>query len=470
MLYFTNETEGFNFMKFTLTDIGKISSANFSIQPLTIFIGKNDSGKTYAASTIWAITNYIKYDLKLQEELEKHIHDNVQNTLINSLDTRVYECLFDNDFMEKVSKNIKEEIDKNLPNILKNTFNFDGFQKSSVILENTGIQSVKLEINTTPEVSEILDPDSTFEKDPRYTIRFSINNNIYVLPPVKVKEMKRGFVIPLLHRTLRDYLIGTAYAGNLWGQMSRMIYIPAARTGIMLALNYFLEGNKSSPDILDEKGSFNNLTAPLNAFAKQMQHSFLSNGHNNNDKGLISSLLNGEINTSDNNTYFYQPLGTEQVIPLASSSSLVTELSPLSVLDGSLKNRFIIFEEPEAHLHLEAQREVAKAIIRLINKGCYILVTTHSDTFMQQINNLILLEKHKNKNSLLDEFSLSEEDLIAQDKTIAYDFSCVDNKVIAKNILFEEYGFIAKSLNDVLISLTNQTLKIIQEDESDIVW
>ncbi|MFD2722214.1 AAA family ATPase [Ignatzschineria indica] len=47
-------------MQFIVENVGKIDRATFDLKPLTIFIGQNNSGKTYAASALWAAINSIK--------------------------------------------------------------------------------------------------------------------------------------------------------------------------------------------------------------------------------------------------------------------------------------------------------------------------------------------------------------------------------------------------------------------------
>lgn len=78
-------------------------------------------------------------------------------------------------------------------------------------------------------------------------------------------------------------------------------------------------------------------------------------------------------------------------LQLHRTSSMVSELAPVVlylrhlVLPGDL----LILEEPESHLHPAAQRTMARLIARLCNLGVTVVITTHSDFFVGQINNLI---------------------------------------------------------------------------------
>ncbi len=83
-------------------------------------------------------------------------------------------------------------------------------------------------------------------------------------------------------------------------------------------------------------------------------------------------------------------------IPLTAISSGLAELAPLDLL---LRKKIIspgdwlIIEEPEAHLSPENQRRIATVMVRLARWGVWVLCTTHSDIILHQISNHLLLEK-----------------------------------------------------------------------------
>ena len=72
-------------------------------------------------------------------------------------------------------------------------------------------------------------------------------------------------------------------------------------------------------------------------------------------------------------------------------SSMVSEIAPLVLFLKYLvrPGHLFIFEEPESHLDPANQRRVARAIAMMVNSGVRVLVTTHSDLFLNQINNLM---------------------------------------------------------------------------------
>lgn len=87
----------------------------------------------------------------------------------------------------------------------------------------------------------------------------------------------------------------------------------------------------------------------------------------------------------------YRPRQAVRGLRLSQASSMVSELAPLVLFLRSVvrPGDLLIIEEPEAHLHPAAQSQLAFTFARLVRAGVRVVVTTHSDCFLQQIGNLI---------------------------------------------------------------------------------
>ena len=59
-----------------------------------------------------------------------------------------------------------------------------------------------------------------------------------------------------------------------------------------------------------------------------------------------------------------------------------------------------ILEEPESHLDPANQRLLARAIAMLVNAGVRVLVTTHSDIMLSQMNNLMQVSSFESRRRL----------------------------------------------------------------------
>lgn len=170
--------------------------------------------------------------------------------------------------------------------------------------------------------------------------------------------------------------------------------------------------------------------------------------------------MNGriEIDNSRGLNVSYVGGNLQRRLPLYLASSMISELSPFVLLLRS-RGRFggFIIEEPEAHLHLSAQREMARALVKIVNMGIPVVITTHSDTFVQQINLLMHLHQHKRRDELMAKFGYEANETLDPEKARAYEF--VDDgsgRTVARELTKEEEGFVVPSLNETLADLAKE--------------
>lgn len=81
----------------------------------------------------------------------------------------------------------------------------------------------------------------------------------------------------------------------------------------------------------------------------------------------------------------------EGEFPLSRTSSMLSELAPmLLILKGHVsRGDHITIDEPEAHLHPAMQRRISSFLMDVVNSGIRLTLTTHSDFFVGQLNNII---------------------------------------------------------------------------------
>ena len=104
------------------------------------------------------------------------------------------------------------------------------------------------------------------------------------------------------------------------------------------------------------------------------------------------------------------------------ASSSVAELAPVILFLKYLvrPGDLLILEEPESHLHPAAQLQLARGIVRLVNAGVKVMITTHSDIIISQINNLLALRQASP--GLISEGGFTPEDFLREDQVGAYLF------------------------------------------------
>ena len=140
---------------------------------------------------------------------------------------------------------------------------------------------------------------------------------------------------------------------------------------------------------------------------------------------IETKVLQGEIDLDESAGLPYPEVAYRTKtgdFTLEHTSSMVSELAPLVLFLKYLvrPGHLLILEEPESHLHPAAQRQLARGIVRLVNAGVRVLITTHSDTFVSQINNLLALRQASPE--LIAERGFEPEDFLAQDQVGAYLF------------------------------------------------
>lgn len=193
-------------------------------------------------------------------------------------------------------------------------------------------------------------------------------------------------------------------------------------------------------------------------------HKGTSNAADNDEQFFLArmkALVNGELKTQDNKQYLLMNNGT--MIPLTSAASSIKELSPFLfyLKNWSHYNFSFCIEEPEAHLHPSMQKDIADLLAACVNKGMFFQMTTHSDYFLQRINQLILLgtlrkqdegafEKLRMKYSLNKRFYLNKEDVACY-----YFHEDGDNNVKIEKLEINEKGLPLTTFFTVVRDMTN---------------
>ena len=85
------------------------------------------------------------------------------------------------------------------------------------------------------------------------------------------------------------------------------------------------------------------------------------------------------------------------------------------------KNQLLIIDEPESHLDTANQIRLARLLARAVHAGLKVLITTHSDYIVKEINNLLMLSKDfKDKPKVLKKHKYSAHDYLNPDSVRAY--------------------------------------------------
>jgi len=185
----------------------------------------------------------------------------------------------------------------------------------------------------------------------------------------------------------------------------QIYYLPAARFGIYQALSafsaIFAELGKSR-NVLRQKVEIPTLTSPVSDYFLGLSN--LKINDIKVDKQILSlveeieqNILKGEvIFNPELNKFFYKPSQTDLYLNFSLTSSMVSELFPLVaylkyIVAFANSPSMIFIEEPEAHLHPEAQVELIEILVKLVKVAhVKLVVACHSDSIFNKTNNLII--------------------------------------------------------------------------------
>jgi predicted ATPase len=162
---------------------------------------------------------------------------------------------------------------------------------------------------------------------------------------------------------------------------------------------------------------------------------------------LEEKLCKGSLEISARDSKFlypeihYQQKQTgARSLPLHRTSSMISEVAPVILFIKYLikPNDFMILEEPEAHLHPDNQRLMARVVARLVRDGVRVLITTHSDYFVHQVSNLVRM---KTIPTLREKMGYDERECLAVEDLGAYLFRLPD---AAEGSVIEELSVTAE--------------------------
>ena len=110
-------------------------------------------------------------------------------------------------------------------------------------------------------------------------------------------------------------------------------------------------------------------------------------------------------------------------IPLHNASSSARGLSDFYFFlrHVASSGHLLIIDEPESHLDTANQILLARLLARFVRAGLKVLITTHSDYMIKEINNLVMLSRpFADRNAVTKRLNYSPDDRIEPDSIRAY--------------------------------------------------
>ena len=489
-------------MKIKFKNLGNVREGEIELRPLTVFIGPNNTGKTYCAYNIYGIFDEGIINI-MKEDFE-----------INSLDESI------NNLKEKgyVKINIKEilrEYSEKILNKSCDVFSKKLLYKFMQTKKKDLFYDTRLEINMSKNdieyiVSKVnnIKLESKIGKGENETIlnitKDKNEKEMIICLNAKDKEDEKFinelFEIGIINKIILDVIIENMYKSI----RSNIFVLPAERTTLVSVYKYLgKKGNKLADKIFDtiledveEKhfkelieslmiSSYYKYPKPIKDFIKflenldELSKRFEEDNEWRSDRKEFIELaerIEEEILGGKIKLVKYEEIATPTLefeykegksIEMHLTSSMVKELTGLVLYFKYLAvdNGLLIIDEPEMNLHPEAQVKLLEILTMAVNRGLKIIITTHSPYITDQLTNLmecyIVKDKIKDKNLKKYIFTGQKEAIISSEKVGVY--------------FFGEDGIIKDILNreDTLIdwetfSKVSERLGVIYDDLLDL--
>lgn len=448
-------------LRLVVDHLGPIEHGEIELRPLTIFIGRNNTGKTYAAQALYACRQAVgRVSPRPTEEFSddqraaldvfiRSLYDIPANG--GTADKELPEVL--QSFAANALHDGLEDTGREILDRLRATFGVDDLKRITSWENGEGL---RLEITsrdidggnnvclfgtggTTAPVGKLAR---------RLEIDWSRIDHMIPYPALfdtefdpDEKQFRYGQHAWLVtHEYWRSFLRDTRLGGTTH-------YLPAGRSGL---LNAWTDVVKLRIQLDRERYGLPSFADPsLDGVALDFISSFADvlgaryrrrfgffdtigpdrpaeQGEFKSVLAMLKVLMEGTI-SAETDSEVVPTLAYEQdghSIAIRHASSMVSDLAPLAIWVERLlaPGDLLIVDEPESHLHPEAIRLVARVLVRLANCGVQVVCATHSSVLLNEVSNCLLRQKTSTLTS--DELTptYAPDDLLAVEDLAVHHF------------------------------------------------
>lgn len=179
---------------------------------------------------------------------------------------------------------------------------------------------------------------------------------------------------------------------------------------------------------------------------------------------LEADVLKGTVGIGEHGDVFFAPLGREEMpLRIQMASSMVKTLSALDIYLRHLagKGEYLIMDEPEMNLHPELQRLLARVFARMVREGIRLIISTHSDYILREINSLVMagsLREHGDTETAA-RFGITDELILRPEMLQPVLFTPgPDGSSTARNVETDGYGFHVDTIDETIERQNEMTL------------
>ncbi len=409
-------------MKITIHNLGPIHFCQFDTATnLQIVLGKNSVGKSYALTFVYIV---LKALLAVPESLASHTR----------IDAEIEQYLLERQLKRLIP--YKEYERKNVTEVMGGLFQplFDSvlserllepiassFSVVSALSNRFSPEPFKVEIETGRcRIDLGIDEERVCVTSVACGTYWSKRMRTYRSP--EEKDSGRILYVNSDHSHTRTLVVNEAtyllrqVAKELSADVSGIHYLPAIRSGLYQALSGLgpiVAQLSKSRSFVTREISLPYLTTPQNDYFLTMSGMDAKDSQTAYPqllgiaKAIEEDIAGGRVDLDiDSNRLMFTPSTTSLRLDLGATSSMVSQIAPLVVYcryvlgktqlhsasrpaGASSPRAMIIIEEPEAHLHPQAQVQLVEQLAALSRIGIKVVLTSHSDYLFNKVSNLV---------------------------------------------------------------------------------
>lgn len=449
-------------MKLSVENFGAISKAEIDLnKDLIILTGENNTGKTYLAYLIynvfnpfstksddWTITDGLtENDVFFSQKNEKlNLRKLTAEFILCSIKSRIEDRFsVTSEFFEKAEFSLKIMDNSVIGNKIRELVLK---KEKAVFVEDNIPEDIKLFFSKKKGSDFVTVDEENLRMEYLYTVNYEII--LFLVRLIKSNFLSKSYLIPAERQGINLFHKELSLIKNK--VFDKLLSNGASQELFSFLQTRFNQYSKPIKDALEINQNLDVLQKETSEFihlAKELEKSFL--------KGNVFISAEGDIK--------YQPEKGKNALDIHMTSSTVKSLATLSLYLRHIAKEgdFLIIDEPELNLHPDNQRKIAQFIGKLISSGFKVMISTHSEYILREINNLIALNTGFKKNEkeakkLLDEYGYEEKHLLSPKQVGVYLFK--QGKDV-ESVEIGETGFAVETIDNVtnqMIETTNNIL------------